>query len=214
MNCISRIGWLFKCFLLLAVGIVTIAPVPCNLKIDEYPGSSTKEGREGTSDVFAVDHELVQPYDPATGEASGVRQHRPLTVLKEIDKASPGLHKALATGQILKEAVLDFYRIDPASRQEAKYYTITMKEVRIVGIKTMMPTSFLPENESYRHMEEVRMVYRTIEWNWRPDNIVEMDTWPAVRAASEGAMSSTNNGAAQAVGRRSVKPANATSTDR
>ena len=30
-------------------------PTPCNLKVAEYPGSSEKEGREDTSDVFEVE---------------------------------------------------------------------------------------------------------------------------------------------------------------
>jgi len=127
--------------LVLVAGVLSLAPTRCNLKIDEYPGSSEKEGRGDTCDVYAVDHELVQPIDATTGAATGVRRHRSLTVLKVIDKATPGFHKALCTGQNLKEAVLDFYRVDPATRAEVNYYTITLKNVRIVGMKTMMPTA-------------------------------------------------------------------------
>jgi len=175
--------------LLLLVGaVLTIAPTPGNLKIPEYPGSSEKEGREGTSDIFAVDHELIQPFDSLTGLPAGIHQHRPLTVLKQIDKASPGLHHALATRQLLRTAILDFYRIDPATRAEVKYYTISLKNVRVVGMKTMMPTSFLPDNESYRHMEEVRLVYETIEWNWVPDGgILEKDNWRSTGQAASAA---------------------------
>ncbi len=173
----NNVGRRLYCLLVLLAGVVSLAPTPCNLKIAEYPGSSEKEGREGTCDVFAVDHELVQPVDAATGLATAVRRHRPLTVLKVIDKATPGFHRALSTGQTLREAVLDFYRIDPQTRQEAKYYTITLRSVRIVGMKTMMPTSFLPENATYGHMEEVRLVYEEIEWQWIPDSIVEIDRW-------------------------------------
>jgi type VI protein secretion system component Hcp len=42
-----------------------------------------------------------------------------------------------------------------------------------------MPMSFLPQNESYRHMEQVSFVYEEIEWNWLPDSAVEMDRWRA-----------------------------------
>ena len=195
------IGRLFTCLLLVGGAVLTSASTPGNLRIEEYPGSSEKEGREGTSDVFAVDHELIVPFDPATGAATGVRQHKPLTVLKVIDKATPGLHKALTTGQNLRTAVLDFYRIDPATRQEVKYYTITLREVRIVGMKTMMPTSFLPENESYRHMEEVRMVYGSIEWNWLPDSVVGSDKWGGARLAA-----SPTNGLAPTAASVQVQP--------
>jgi type VI secretion system secreted protein Hcp len=152
-------------------------PVPCNLKIAEYPGSSEKEGRENTSDVFEIEHLIHQPIDMTTGVATGVRVHNPLRIVKYVDKATPGLHKSLCTGQNLKEVILDFYRIDPGTREEAKYYVITLRQARVVDLRPFMPMSFVPANESYRHMEQVSFVYEEIEWKWLPDNVVEMDKW-------------------------------------
>ena len=154
-------------------------PTPCNLMVAEYPGSSEKEGREDTSDVFEIEHSLHQPVEPTTGQASGVRVHSPLRVVKMIDKATPGFHKALCTGQNLAEVILTFYRIDPATRSEDKYYSITLKQARIVDIRPYMPMSFVPSNESYRHMEQVSFVSEEIEWNWMPDSAIEMDRWRA-----------------------------------
>jgi len=154
-------------------------PIPCNLKVNEYPGSSEKQGREGTSDVFEIEHHIHQPVDTTTGQPTGVRVHNPLRVVKVIDKASPGLHKAMCTAQNLKSAVLTFYRIDPESRSEKAYYTITLTNCRVVDIRPYMPMSFAPANESYKHMEQVSFVYEQIEWQWMPDGIVEMDQWRA-----------------------------------
>lgn len=154
-------------------------PTPCNLKVTEYPGSSEKESREDTSDVFEIEHHLHQPVDPTTGVATGVRVHSPMRIVKVVDKATPGFHKALCTGQNLKSVVLDFYRIDPGSRSEVKYYTITLTNARIVDVQPYMPMSFVPTNESYRHMEQVSFVYEKIEWSWLPDSAVEMDQWRA-----------------------------------
>src|SRR5215475_13716227 len=152
-------------------------PVPGNVKVPEYPGSSQKEGREGTSDVFEIEHHIHQPADLTTGEATGVRVHSPLRIVKLIDKASPGFHKALCTGQDLKEVTLDFYRIDPATREQKKYYTIMLRQARIVDIRPYMPMSFVPANESYRHMEQISFVYEAIEWKWVPDSVIETDKW-------------------------------------
>lgn len=154
-------------------------PTPCNLKIAEYPGSSEKEGREDTSDVYEIEHHVHQPTEPTTGEATGVRVHAPLRVVKIVDKATPGFHKALCTGQNLAEVILDFYRIDPSTRSESKYYTITLRNARIVDISPYMPMSFVPANESYRHMEQISMVYEEIEWSWLPESIIESDRWRA-----------------------------------
>ena len=152
-------------------------PTPCNPKVAEYPGSSQKEGRADTSDVFEIEHHIHQPIDPTTGQATGVRVHSPLRIVKVVDKATPGFHKALCTGQNLSKVELMFYRIDPTTRQEKEYYRITLQQARIVDMRPYMPMSFVPANESYRHMEQVSFVYETIEWNWLPDSIVEMDEW-------------------------------------
>ncbi|UCC30526.1 MAG: type VI secretion system tube protein Hcp [Phycisphaerales bacterium] len=158
-------------------------PTPCNLKVAEYPGSSEKEGREDTCDIFEIEHHIHQPVDTTSGSATGVRVHSPMRIVKMIDKATPGFHKALCTGQNLKEVVVTFYRIDPHTRSEDKYYEITLKNARIVDIQPFMPMSFVPANESYRHMEQVSFVYEEVEWNWMPDSVVEMDRWRAPGAA-------------------------------
>ena len=152
-------------------------PTPCNLKIGEYPGSCEKEGREDTIDVFEIEHHIHQPIDLTTGQATGVRVHAPLRVVCMQDKATPGLCKALCTGQNLATVELHFYRIDPASRAEAQYYQITLKQARVVDSRPYMPMSFLPANEPYRHMVQFSFVYEEIEWNWMPDSVVEQDRW-------------------------------------
>jgi type VI secretion system secreted protein Hcp len=145
--------------------------------VDEYPGSCEKEGREDTSDVFEIEHHVHAPFRSEDGMPAGVRVHGPLRVVKQIDKATPGFHKALCTAQNLKQVVLSFYRIDPASRSEQEYFKITLKKARIVDIQPYMPMSFVPANESYRHMEQVSFVYEEIEWNWLPDSVIEQDSW-------------------------------------
>jgi type VI secretion system Hcp family effector len=47
------------------------------------------------------------PRDAATGISSGRRMHKPLVITKEIDKASPMLAKACASGQHLPEVDVD-----------------------------------------------------------------------------------------------------------
>lgn len=154
-------------------------PTPCNLKIAEYPGSSEKQGREGTIDVFEIEHFVHQPIREQDGMPTGVRVHSPMRLVCQIDKANPGLLKACCTGQNLKEAIIDFYRIDPTTRQEKKYYSITLTNARVVDVRPYMPMSFVPANEPYRHMVQYSLTYEKIEWNWMPDSMVEMDEWRA-----------------------------------
>ncbi len=152
-------------------------PTPCNLVVTEYPGSSQKKGRENTSDVFEIEHFVHQPFREEDGLASGVRVHSPLRVVCEIDKATPGVLKALCTGQNLSEVRLDFYRIDPETRSESKYYMISLRNARCVDVRPYMPMAFVKANEPYRHMVQYSFTYEEIEWNWMPDGVIEVDKW-------------------------------------
>jgi len=149
------------------------------LYVTDIPGSSEKEGRENSSDIFEIEHEVHMPLDFNTGLATGVRKHSPLRVVKQIDKATPGLFRSLCTNAVLSEVRLEYYRIDPNSRAETLYYTVKLTNAKVVNIKPYMPVSFLPVNEPYRHMEQVSFAYEKIEWSWLPDNMVEMDEWVA-----------------------------------
>jgi len=152
-------------------------PVPCNLNIPEYPGSSQKQGRQDTIDVFEVEQFTTLPIREEDGRTNGIRKHNPLRVVAEVDKATPGLMKACSTGQRLQSVTLDFYRIDPNTRSESKYFVITMKDARVVRAGPFFPLTFLKKNEDFRHMVQYEFVSEGVEWNWLPDSVVEMDTW-------------------------------------
>lgn len=154
-------------------------PTPCNLTVKGIPGGSEKEGRENSSDVFEIEHQVHSPSDAATGMAAGMRLHSPLRVTKQIDKASPPLFQALCENRNLEQVSLDFYRIDPETRSEVKYYSIILTNARVSAFRPYMPVSFLPANESYRHMEQVSFTYEKIELQWLPDNIMAQDEWRA-----------------------------------
>lgn len=157
-------------------------PTPCNLTVENIPGGSEKTGRENSCDVFEIEHQVHMPTDAASGLATGMRIHAPMRITKVIDKASPLLFQALCQSKTIKTATLDFYRIDPETRSEAKYYQIIMYNCRVSHFRPFMPTSFVPANESFRHMEQVSFVYERIELRWLPDNIMAEDEWKNVQS--------------------------------
>jgi len=154
-------------------------PTPCSLLVDGKPGSSEKIGRENTIDVYEVDHNVHQPFRQEDCMPSGVRVHSPLRVVCEIDKANPPLVKACCRGENIAEINLQYWRIDPTTHSEVQYYNIKLTQARCVDVRTFMPTSFLPNNEPYRHMVQYSFVYEQIEWNYMPDSMIESDHWRA-----------------------------------
>ncbi|MFP2050458.1 type VI secretion system tube protein TssD, partial [Escherichia coli] len=82
----------------------------------DIKGSVDVQGREGSIEVVALDHDVYIPTDNNTGKLTGTRTHKPFTFTKEIDASSPYLYKAVTTGQTLKTAEFKFYRINDAGQ--------------------------------------------------------------------------------------------------
>lgn len=91
----------------------------------DIKGSVDVQGREGSIEVVALDHDVYIPTDNNTGKLTGTRTHKPFIFTKEIDASSPYLYKAVTTGQTLKTAEFKFYRINDAG-QEVEYFNITL----------------------------------------------------------------------------------------
>ena len=139
-------------------------------------GGSQLKGREGTIEVQQFVHEVCMPHDSNTGTPTGSALHKPLTVCKSFDKASPKLHKALAHGERLKSVELKWYRIKPDGKQE-HYYTHRLEDAIVVSIKPYMRNRLDRDSEEYQHMEEVSFTYRKVTWTWEPEGIGAEADW-------------------------------------
>ena len=127
-------------------------------------GSCNLQGREGTILVWGFEHKIHVPVDPYSGQLAGQKTHGPLTIVKEFDRSSPLLYRALCNGERLPVVEIKFYRIDQTG-SDVHYFTITLEDAIIVEMKPYFPIAFLPENDPYRHMEEVSFSsYRRIMW--------------------------------------------------
>ena len=125
-------------------------PMPCYLVVEgenqgKIEGSVKVKGHEGKILVQAVDHTIEIPKSPQTGLPTGKRIHMPMTLCKEIDKASPKLYQALTSGEQFKSVALEFYRISPKGTEE-KYYTVKLSKAILTNMKSWTPNCLNPEN--------------------------------------------------------------------
>lgn len=82
---------------------------------------------------------------------TGVRQHKPVTFTKVVDRCSPQLWDALCHGeQITFE--LKFYRTTSGGMRE-HYYTTKSEQCVIVDGKSYDPLALLPENNAIAHIQ-------------------------------------------------------------
>lgn len=66
----------------------------------------------GVIDVTAYSFEIVSPRDPSTGQATGRRIYKPLTITHLMGGSSPQFLAATATNETLNPVVINFYRSD------------------------------------------------------------------------------------------------------
>ena len=125
--------------------------------------------------VYGSDHQVEIPKDTHTGLPTGQRVHKPFTVTKHKDQASPPLFKACCTGEQC-EVTIDYYRIK-ADGTEEKYFTVKMESAILVKMREYTPLTFLEENQPYHDMEEVSMTYSKITWTYNDGNIEYTDDW-------------------------------------
>jgi type VI secretion system secreted protein Hcp len=59
------------------------------------------DGTQTTIDVLNYEQGIVSPRDAASGQATGKRQYKPITIVKRVDASTPLLLQACATNEIL-----------------------------------------------------------------------------------------------------------------
>lgn len=143
-------------------------------------GSVLQKGREGKILVAAVQHEIVCPRDPTTGQPTGRRAHKPFMVTKVVDRASPLLYGILCTNENIREARIDFWTSTPTG-QEKQHYTVRLTNATICGITLKMPNVRQPKLARLTEYEEVSFTYEKIEWTWNDGGISAADDWETPR---------------------------------
>lgn len=144
----------------------------------EIKGSVTQSGREDSIMVIGYNHEIVSPRDAASGLPTGKRQHKPLTITKEIDKSTPLLMNVLVNNENITSWELRFWQPSP-SGQEVQHYTVQLTNASIASIRSEMLNNKYPENMQHKEREHISFCYQKIEWTWEDGGITAMDDWEA-----------------------------------
>jgi type VI secretion system secreted protein Hcp len=146
----------------------------------QIKGAVTQKGRENTILVHSFDVEVSVPFDPASGQATGKRQHQPIVILKDVDLASPRLWSALVTNESLVTCVLDFWvpAATPAGT-DTKVYTVSLTNALITSIHEFMADDEPPADTDQPMQEEVAFTYQKIQWTWTDGGITATDDWLA-----------------------------------
>ena len=142
----------------------------------EIKGSVTQSGREDSIMVIGFNHEVVSPRDAASGLPTGKRQHKPVTITKEVDKATPLLMNVLVNNENIKDWELRFWQ-PSVTGKEVQFYTVELVNGSVAGIRGEMLNNKYPENMQHKEREHISFCYQKIEWTWVDGGITAEDDW-------------------------------------
>ena len=119
--------------------------------------------------ALALDYQVKSPRDSATGQASGKRQHLPLSVVKEWGAATPQLFQALVTNEVLETVDIDCYG-HSAEGKEAIAHRVKLSNAHVVSIQQVGGTK-AASHPGLRELETVAFAFEKIE-HQSPDGAV------------------------------------------
>jgi type VI secretion system secreted protein Hcp len=134
-------------------------------------------GRENTIEVLSLTQALRGAFERATGRATGHRYYEPITFVKRIDRSSPKLRKALTTNEVVS-GTFKWFRPNPdGSGTTEQFFTITFSDGRVVGAEAQLRDTLDPATANLPPLEEIKLVFNTISWEFTNGGIVHQDTW-------------------------------------
>ena len=139
-------------------------------------GSVTQAGREESIMVIGMSHEVVSPRDAASGMPTGKRQHKPITITKELDKSTPILAAILVNNENITDWKLDFWQ-PSKSGQEFQFYSIELVNASISSIRSEMLNNKYKQNMQHKEREHVAFTYQKIIWTYQDGGLTAEDDW-------------------------------------
>lgn len=145
----------------------------------QIKGSVTQKGREGMIKVMAAEQQIGANFDVATLQITGKRVLAPFTIIKEVDLATIGLRRALATNEQFKEWELRLWRVSTVGAGagvEKHFFTIKLSDARVQQIRFVLPDTRDPSLVSRLEFEHIVFLYKKISWTWIETGATHEDT--------------------------------------
>jgi type VI secretion system secreted protein Hcp len=131
------------------------------LKIGEIKGESTDEQHKDEIEVLAWSWGVTQAGSTASGVGAGAGRpdFSDLSITHRVDKASPNLMLACATGQHLKSAVLSERKAGPKPQD---FLIVTMSDVMLTSVLSSA------SGADDGLVEKVGLQFATVDLEYRP----------------------------------------------
>jgi len=89
--------------------------------------------------VLFLTEEITSPFDTATGRVTGKREHKPITIIKELDASSPQFFMAAVHNETLRSVTCTFWRgshSGTGTGENARpYFKIALSDAAVVDYR-------------------------------------------------------------------------------
>ncbi len=149
----------------------------------KFDSSNKQKGREKWLPIIQLSHEIISPRDPASGLPTGKRQHKPVTILAELDRTFPLWNQALARNDTVKTMLFNFFvnrKIDTvgsAAGTEVLAYKIELTNATVCSTELIMLNNKNPDLMRYETAMRIQFTYQKIVWTWVDGGITADDDW-------------------------------------
>ncbi len=123
-------------------------------------------GEEVLFPVLDLTHSIVSPRDAASGLPTGKRLHKPFSITKHIDKASPSLLQGLIEGEPFEVEVTSYRR---TGGRWTPFLAVKLDRAFIASIG--------PQSAGDRPTEEVAFYYNKIAFSYAESGKIVEDNW-------------------------------------
>jgi type VI secretion system secreted protein Hcp len=135
------------------------------IKTGRFHGETTDKAHRGKITGLEFFCEVISPRDVATGQPTGKRQYKPITIVKEWGAASPQLFNALITNETLTNVLFEFVQAGPDGKEQI------VETIRLTGATVSAFRQYVGDVGNFvydsspdsRKLENVSFSFRTIE---------------------------------------------------
>jgi type VI secretion system secreted protein Hcp len=129
-------------------------------------GTFAGDGRGGKKkdriEILSFEFELQSPRDPATGQASGKRQWKPIVITKEWGAATLQILTALATNEVLTSVLFEFTGTTPRGLEQLDH-SIKLTDASILDYRDTTQSVPPPGGTHLLALDQVSFTFRRIE---------------------------------------------------
>ena len=140
------------------------------ITIDGQIQGQIKGGQAGATraiEILSYSHSIVSPRDAASGLPTGKRQHKPLTIIKEWDAASPKLFGALVRNEHLTQVLIAL------NRPGSDGYML----VKLTNASVSERSEESSASTDTMELEKISFTYQKIEVTFVDGGVTHEDDW-------------------------------------